>query len=125
MSDPTTPTTHAGVHYMAEFWGAEVVTDPERLAALLHEAAAAARSTVVREAMHAFSPHGLTGFVLLAESHLSFHTWPELDYVAVDIFTCGGAADGQAAIDYLAQALKPERVEVRRVERGQRGGGGR
>ena len=123
MSEPTTPPAHAGVHYMAEFWGAEVVTDPERLEALLHEAAGAARSTVVRQAMHAFTPQGLTGFVLLAESHLSFHTWPERDYVAVDIFTCGGTADGRAAIDYLAQVLKPERVEVKRVERGLPPGG--
>ena len=121
MTEPTKPApeqTHAGVHYMAEFWGAEVVEDPARLAELLHGAARAGNSTVVGEAIHAYSPHGITGFILLAESHLSFHTWPELDYIAVDIFTCGDRADGRAAVAYLEQELAPERVELQAVSRG-------
>ena len=121
VTEPVKPTaghTHAGVHYMAEFWGAEVIEDPARLSRLLHGAAHAGHSTVVREAMHAYAPHGITGFILLAESHLSLHTWPELDYIAVDIFTCGDQADGQAAIAYLEQELAPERVEIQQVRRG-------
>ena len=115
--------THAGVHYMAELWGARVVSQPDELSRLLHGAAQAAGSTVVREAVHAYTPQGITGFILLAESHLSLHTWPELDYIAVDIFTCGDQADGRAAIAYLEQALSPRRVEIQKVLRGRQAGG--
>ena len=121
MTEPANPIpgqTHAGIHYLAEFWGAEVIQDPARLSELLHGAAEAGRSTVVGEAMHAYSPQGITGFILLAESHLSLHTWPELDYIAVDIFTCGDQADGRAAVAYLEQELAPERVEIQQVRRG-------
>lgn len=115
---PASPIAHAGVHLLAEFWGAAAIQDPERLKELLHDAAQAGRSTIISEAFHAFSPHGITGFVLLAESHLALHTWPELDYMAVDIFTCGDVADGRAAIAYLERELRPERVELQEVLRG-------
>ncbi len=120
-TDTASPARHAGVHYMAEFWGAREIDGPGELESLLHGAARAGHATIMREAIHAYTPQGITGFVLLADSHLSLHTWPELDYVAVDIFTCGRDASGREALAYLEQALEPERVEIHRVLRGELG----
>ncbi len=109
---------YAGTHLLAELWGAAPIEDSERLVRLLHGAAVAARATVVAHAQHAFTPQGLTGVLLLAESHLSLHTWPELDYIAVDIFTCGDSTDGKAALEYLRAELQPRRMDIREVRRG-------
>lgn len=109
---------YAGTHLLAELWGATPLEDPRRLVDLLHGAARAARTTVVAEAMHTFTPQGLTGVLLLAESHLSLHTWPELDYIAVDIFTCGDSTDGRAALSFLQRELQPRRMEIKEIRRG-------
>jgi len=90
---------------------------------IMLQAAAAARTTVVSHSFHRFSPHGVTGVVLVKESHLSVHTWPEHGYCALDIFTCGRATDGDAAIEVIRKAFNSRRHVVRRVERGLLDGG--
>jgi S-adenosylmethionine decarboxylase len=81
-----------GRHLVAEYFGCEstLIDSPDDVARVLHEAARAIGATVVSAAFHRYSPHGVSGTLLIAESHLSIHTWPEHGYAAVDIFTCGG-----------------------------------
>jgi S-adenosylmethionine decarboxylase len=85
---------------------------------LLRAAAVAAGATVLHSHFHVFGEgQGVTGVVLLAESHISIHTWPEVGFAAADIFMCG-AARPQLAMDMIKQALQPGVAEVRVIERG-------
>ena len=93
------------------------VTDHPALLAALRDAALATGSTVLSEVTHSFSPHGFTAVLLLAESHIALHTWPEEAYVAADIFTCG-ACDPERAAEVLARRLGARRVDVLTVDRG-------
>lgn len=80
-------------------------------------AAKACRATVVDVAFHEFKPFGVSGVVVIAESHLSIHTWPEYRYAAVDIFTCGKSIDPEQAVEHIAggfQCPQPSIVEVKR-----------
>ena len=81
-------------------------------------AAKKARATVLDATFHKFSPQGVSGVVVLAESHMSIHTWPELGYAAVDVFTCGDYAMPHRAVDELVSALKPQRTDVQEMPRG-------
>jgi S-adenosylmethionine decarboxylase len=80
-----------GTHFVLELWGVDAATldDAAALERALRDASAAARLTVLETAIHRFEPQGVTGLLLLSESHISVHTWPELGYAAVDLFSCG------------------------------------
>jgi S-adenosylmethionine decarboxylase proenzyme len=108
-----------GAHLLVEALGCArpVLDDASALEALLRRAAEAIGARVVTAALHRFSPHGVTGFLLLEESHLSIHTWPEQRYAALDLFTCG-AGDPEAALPILRAGLGAERIELVRVARG-------
>jgi len=84
-----TKTKRAGTHLIVEFWGGKVIESVSAIKKILLETARVSNNTPIGVKIHKFNPQGLTGFILLAESHISIHTWPELDYVAIDIFTCG------------------------------------
>lgn len=109
---------HLGNHIIAEFLGCENMEDYEHLEIALCDAAYAANATVIKVMTHKFSPMGMTGIVLLAESHISIHTWPEFGYVAVDIYTCGEHVDVYAAIESLKGFFKPKKVRQIKIERG-------
>ncbi|HEV7656408.1 MAG TPA: S-adenosylmethionine decarboxylase [Mycobacteriales bacterium] len=96
---------------------AGVTTDPEGIAAAARAAVAAGRGHVLDETAVVFPNGAVTLVLVLAESHLSVHTWPEEHLVAVDLFSCG-AIDGQAVIDELVARLGLERVTVQRLDRG-------
>lgn len=85
---------------------------------VLARAAAAFGLTVIAERLHQYSPQGVSGVLILAESHLAVHTWPEHGFAAVDLFTCGMRPDPEGLSDYFKSALDAERVEFRLVERG-------
>ncbi|MDB4987853.1 MAG: S-adenosylmethionine decarboxylase proenzyme [Myxococcaceae bacterium] len=108
-----------GTHLLLEYRGCEpaLLDDAGALEAALRAAAATIQARVVTAAFHQFSPHGVTGMLLLEESHLSIHTWPEHGYAAVDLYTCG-EADVALAVPVLTEALKAQRVDQLRVERG-------
>lgn len=108
-----------GRHLLAEFYdcGTDALNDPGRIERLMNEAARLSGATVVQSAFHAFSPHGVSGVVVVEESHLAVHTWPEYRYAAVDYFSCG-EVDCDAAVRYLAEHLLPSRVETKEVPRG-------
>ena len=108
-----------GRHLLAEFHDCEsgALNSPARIEELMNEAARLSGATVVRSVFHMFSPHGVSGVVVVEESHLAVHTWPEHGYAAVDYFSCG-EVDCDAAVRYLAEHLAPSRVETKEVPRG-------
>ena len=108
-----------GRHLLAEFHdcGADALDDPARVERLMNEAARLSGATVVRSVFHAFSPHGVSGVVVVEESHLAVHTWPEYRYAAVDYFYCGDLDCG-AALRRLEEGLLAARVETKEVARG-------
>ena len=110
-----------GRHLLAEYHGCDpsVLDDLNRVENLMNEAAVAAKATVVQSAFHLFRPQGVSGVVIVQESHLSIHTWPELGYAAVDFYTCGDCEPEQAHA-WLARALKAQRCDLMVVERGLR-----
>ena len=102
-----------------EFYQCEpqALDDLPRLREIALAAAAAVGATVVAEAFHRYQPQGVSGTVLIAESHLSIHTWPEAGYVAVDVFTCGGL-DPRLALRYLSKALGAAACRSQEIVRG-------
>lgn len=80
--------------------------DSETILESLMLAAKVANATILKTAYHRFSPHGVTAFLLLSESHISIHTWPELNKAALDIYTCGDHTNPDAALDLILERLK-------------------
>ncbi len=109
-----------GTHLIAELAGCnqEALNNEEFLREKLREAAQIAGATVLSVHSHQFTPVGVTAFALLAESHISIHTWPELGYAAVDAFTCGQSMHTELAIESVAHALGAKNTEVTTVKRG-------
>lgn len=101
-----------GQHLLIDFWGAQQPTRVEQVDALLRNAASACGATVLDIRLHGFGDGGgITGVAILAESHISLHTWPERDYIALDIFLCGGR-DAAPALEWLIEQLSPEHFSV-------------
>ena len=111
---------HSGVgrHAICEFWGASNLNSVELAERALRDAAVAGGVTLLEVFVHQFSPHGVSGIAVIAESHLALHTWPEHDYLAADFFTCGDGADVEAIIGVLREAFAAERVDTRYLTRG-------
>lgn len=107
-----------GDHIVAEFLDCEHIDDYEMLETVLRDAAQKAHATVINIVVHKFSPYGMSGLVLLAESHISIHTWPEYGYVAVDTYTCGSHVNVQAIIDVLRTFFKPKKIRQMLIDRG-------
>ena len=104
-----------GRHLILEHWGG--LMGEAVLEAAMREAARAGGAHVLSAQFHPFEGGGVTGVLLLAESHITVHTWPEHDYAALDLFMCG-AADVEAAADALDEALRPRRSDRRILVRG-------
>lgn len=114
-----------GVQILADLHGCTpaVLDDQELITAAMLEAARRCGATIVAHCFHRFSPHGVSGVVVIAESHLSIHTWPERGFAAVDLFTCGTSLRAEAGLDYLAQVLGCQRRDERTLLRGEEPGG--
>lgn len=109
---------YAGRHLLLEFWGASNLTDETYIESALTRAAEAADARVLDARLHTFLPSGgVTGVLLLAESHISIHTWPERDYAALDVFMCGDC-NPHLSVPVLEDAFRPSRVEVSEHKRG-------
>lgn len=108
-------------HVLLELWGCDeaLLNDAPGLEAHLVEAARVARCEVLGALHHRFEPQGASAVVLVAESHLSIHTWPEHGYAAVDILTCGATLP-EAGVACLIERLRPREHRVERLERGRR-----
>ncbi|GIO34725.1 MULTISPECIES: adenosylmethionine decarboxylase [Paenibacillus] len=109
-----------GRHVAVDTWGVDfdMLNDAEFLQAQLVEAAETCGATVMSVQSKQFEPQGATVLVLLSESHLSIHTYPERGFAAIDCYTCGETVDPQLAIDYLVSVLKPEKTYAKKLVRG-------
>lgn len=109
-----------GCQLIAELYGCdeEIINQPEAVKTIFLKAAKAAKATVIDYKFHHFSPHGVSGAVIIAESHLSVHTWPEYGYCAVDIFTCGNLTDNPAALNVIKDGVKASWLSVSEMKRG-------
>lgn len=109
-----------GRHLLAELTGCDAVVldDLEKLQAIFKTAAERAGATVVNATSHRFSPHGVSVVVVISESHVSVHTWPEYHFASVDFYTCGDTVDPHRGLDYIRQELGATDVDVQEIARG-------
>lgn len=109
-----------GIHLVGDLKGVapEKISGSEAMQEVMEGAVKFGKLTKIRSYYHQFSPNGVSGIILLAESHLSFHTWPEYGLVALDIFTCGPSENAESALEYILEKLTPTSIEFKRIERG-------
>jgi S-adenosylmethionine decarboxylase len=107
----------AGVHLIVDLHGAKGLDDIDLIEATLRRCVEASQATLLHIHLHHFQPNGVSGVAVLAESHISIHTWPDAGYAALDVFMCGKASP-DACIPVLRQAFNAERVEVSELLRG-------
>ncbi|MEM7022122.1 MAG: adenosylmethionine decarboxylase [Pseudomonadota bacterium] len=109
---------YAGSHLIIDLWGAHHLDDVALVERTLRRAVVEAGATLLHVHFHKFSPNGgISGVVVLAESHISIHTWPERGYAAIDVFMCGGA-EPHKVVPILRNAFQTERVVVNEQMRG-------
>ena len=108
-----------GTHVLAELYNCDSfqINDVRKIEEVMLAAAELSKATVIKPFFHKFSPYGVSGVIVIAESHLTIHTWPENGYVAVDIFTCG-EHDYEIALDHIKRELKAESSSTFRFKRG-------
>ncbi len=108
-----------GHHFLVDFLTCDiqVINNLKKIREHLIKAAQLAEATIVSDTFHMFSPQGVSGVVIIAESHMAIHTWPEFACAAVDIFTCSEKMDAQKAIDYLAEAFQAKKIKIQKFER--------
>jgi S-adenosylmethionine decarboxylase proenzyme len=112
-------------HVLYDIWvdDSALLATVEPIQTLLCRAAEAGGATILHSHFHQFDPHGVTGFLLLAESHISIHTWVEEGFAALDIFTCG-PMNTDKVLEVIREGLKPRHASVRRIVRGSDSGPG-
>lgn len=111
---------YLGKHAIAELYDCdkELLNNVEKIEELLVESAIECGATIVEKCFHRFNPYGVSGVVIIAESHISIHTWPEYGYAAVDLFTCGTECKTKKAYDYLVSAFKSKKSIYNELQRG-------
>ncbi|MDI6632011.1 MAG: adenosylmethionine decarboxylase [Bacillota bacterium] len=109
-----------GRHVLAEIYDCdfEILNNIELVERIMVNAALEAGAEVREYVFHKFSPQGISGVVVISESHLAIHTWPELGYAAVDVFTCGDKVDPWQACNYLTKHFNAKRVVAKEQKRG-------
>jgi S-adenosylmethionine decarboxylase len=107
----------AGVHLIIDLHGAHRLDDVEYIETTLRRCVEAARATLLHIHVHRFQPNGVSGVAVLAESHISIHTWPDAAYAALDVFMCG-TAEPDACIPVLREAFSATQVGVNEILRG-------
>lgn len=109
-----------GTHLLLELKNCKngVLADLEFVETALLDAATEAKATIVEHKFHEFNPFGISGMVIIAESHLSIHTWPEYNYAAVDIFTCGDIIKPEDAAKFLIDRFESTEPQIMEIKRG-------
>jgi S-adenosylmethionine decarboxylase len=109
-----------GRQILVEFYNCdrEVLNNEALIREILIEGVRRSRATVITDTFHSFSPHGVSGVVVIAESHVAIHTWPEHGYAAVDIFTCGETIDPWVIQRYLEERFRARNVSSMELKRG-------
>ena len=109
-----------GTHFLLEI---KTITDAylndvDAIRSIMIGAAEASKATIIEAFFHKFEPQGISGVIIIAESHFTVHVWPEYRYLAVDLFSCGTHIDQGAAVGYLCLVLEIESIEVKNLTRG-------
>ncbi|EIE01262.1 MULTISPECIES: adenosylmethionine decarboxylase [Leptospira] len=109
-----------GKHVIAEFYECdyETINNHELVEDIMLKAVDLSGATTVKSVFHRFSPFGVSGVVVVSESHFAIHTWPEYGYCAIDVFTCGDLIDNQAALEYLKERFGSKSISVVEMKRG-------
>jgi S-adenosylmethionine decarboxylase len=108
----------AGVHLIIDVYEADRLDDIDHIESTLRHCVEAAGATLLHIHLHHFQPNGVSGVAVLAESHISIHTWPEAGYAALDVFMCG-KADPDKCVPVLREAFAAKRIAVSELLRGQ------
>ena len=109
--------TFAGTHIIIDLYDAQQLDDQAHIERTMRACIDASGATLLHIHLHPFEPTGVSGIAVLAESHISVHTWPEAGYAAFDVFMCGDT-EPEKCIDILADAFKAKNVEVTDLKRG-------
>ena len=109
-----------GIHNIVELYDCdeEILKSSKQIKEIFLEAAEAGKATIVESWFHNFSPYGVTGVLVIAESHMSIHTWHEHKYCAIDIFSCSEKLNNQEIVDHLTEKLKSKKRVVKNIKRG-------
>ena len=109
-----------GQHVLAEFFECDpnILNSNDKVEKYMVDAALECGATIVQKCFHMFSPYGVSGVVIISESHLAIHTWPELGYAAVDLFTCGTKCDPKVAYEFLKKKFSSKRASFTELKRG-------
>ena len=113
-------TKSLGKHLIAELYDCDekILSNVSEIENQMSKAAIECGATIVASTFHHFSPHGVSGMIIISESHLAIHTWPEYKYVSLDIYTCGNSVDPWIAFHNLKDAFKSKRQEAVEYKRG-------
>jgi len=109
-----------GIHIIADMYGVNpaLLARVEKMKEIFEGAVKFAKLSKISSDYYQFRPEGASGIVLIAESHLSFHSWPEYGLVTLDIYTCGDPQQAELAYEYIKERLNPSRVDLVRIDRG-------
>jgi len=119
-TSPVSNQQYLGRHILAEFFECDsnVLNNPQMVEKYMLEAALECGATIVNKCFHLFAPHGVSGVVIISESHLAIHTWPEYGYAAVDLFTCGEQCDPKVAYEFLKEKFNSKDTKYTQLNRG-------
>ena len=111
---------YLGRHVLAEFFECDsnVLNNIDKVEKHMVDAALECGATIVQKCFHMFNPYGVSGVVIISESHLAIHTWPELGYAAVDLFTCGEKCDPKVAYEFLKKKFNSTNASYTQLHRG-------
>jgi S-adenosylmethionine decarboxylase len=114
------PMDTMGRHVIAELWGCNIekLNDMGLIERIFVNAALKAGAEIREVAFHKFAPHGVSGVVIISESHLTIHSFPEHGYASIDVYTCGDIIDPNVAAEYIAEALESDTCEKVEIPRG-------
>ena len=109
-----------GQHVLAEFFECDsnVLNSLDKVEKHMVDAALECGATIVQKCFHMFNPYGVSGVVIISESHLAIHTWPELGYAAVDLFTCGEQCDPKVSYEFLKRKFNSTDAKYSQLNRG-------
>lgn len=112
--------TFLGIHLLIEMYdcNSELLNNPEYVQSVLVQSAEHAGATVVSNSIHKFNPHGVSGAVVIAESHVTIHTWPEYNYAAVDVFTCSNTVSPWSIVTEIEEKLECKTSKITDIHRG-------
>jgi len=110
---------YLGRHFLAEFYNCsgETLNDEKKIAEIMTKAVEASNATIIKPFFHKFSPQGVSGIIVIAESHLAIHTWPEFNFAAVDLFSCGDF-DFTEALRFIRDNINAEKYSILSIKRG-------